>query len=246
MTMFDREVFFDNVRGTLFGGSLNQGQVDGMNAVLSAWEAAPLSDDLRHLAYPLATDKHETANTMLPIEEYGKGAGRPYGKPDPMTGKAYYGRGYVQLTWADNYKRATEELGLTANNDLYWHPEKALDHNIAAEVMFRGMSEGWFRKSHNLARYFSDTVDDPYNAREIINGDKSTVPSWSNGVSIGNIIKGYHQKFLKALELAADAYKAEVFPEEPVDRYAELEKRVAYLEALCAAHLIPLPQGEKK
>jgi hypothetical protein len=35
---------------------------------------------------------------MQPIEEYGKGRGMPYGKPDPTTGQVYYGRGFVQLT----------------------------------------------------------------------------------------------------------------------------------------------------
>ena len=30
-------------------------------------------------AYILATTWHETATTMLPIAEYGKGGGRPYG-----------------------------------------------------------------------------------------------------------------------------------------------------------------------
>ena len=73
--------------------------------------------------------------------------------------------------------------------------------------MFRGMVEGWFRKSSDgkpqtLGRYFNASKDDPYNAREIINGDKSKVPSWSGGVSIGKLIAGYHDKFLDALNAA--------------------------------------------
>ena len=50
---------------------------------------------LRQTAYMLATAKHETANTFAPIEEYGKGKGLPYGKPDRKTGLVYFGRGYV-------------------------------------------------------------------------------------------------------------------------------------------------------
>jgi hypothetical protein len=73
--------------------------------------------------------------------------------------------------------------------------------------MFQGMDEGWFRGDefgpHNLDRYFNDDSDDPYKAREIINGDKSRVPSWSGGVSIGNLIKQYHVQFLAALEAAS-------------------------------------------
>ena len=68
------------------------------------------------------------------------------------------------------------------------------------------MAEGWFRGDEygrqNLERYFNEDTDDPYKAREIINGDKSKVPTWSGGVSIGNLIKQYHVSFLAALEAA--------------------------------------------
>ena len=30
--------FFDAVRETVFGGSLTQGQVDGLNVIIKAWE----------------------------------------------------------------------------------------------------------------------------------------------------------------------------------------------------------------
>ena len=66
--------------------------------------------------------------------------------------------------------------------------------------MFVGMIQGWFRSGHNLPRYFSDTEDDAYGAREIINGDKHIVPSWSNGVPIGNLIANYHDAFLEAFK----------------------------------------------
>lgn len=204
--MFDRKVYFDSVRVSLFNGELSERQVEGQEAILGEWEL-PQTDvvmtDLRWLAYSLATTYHETSQEMWPIEEYGKGEGQPYGEPDPTTGLCYYGRGYVQLTWIDNYRRATKELGLKGDADLEYHPEMALDPQIAADVMFIGMREGWFRSSggkpENYERYFSDSVDDPYTAREIINGDKTKVPSWAHGISIGNLIKGYHYNFLDAL-----------------------------------------------
>ena len=31
---------------------------------------------------------------------------------DPQTGQTYYGRGFVQLTWRDNYARADAEIPL--------------------------------------------------------------------------------------------------------------------------------------
>jgi putative chitinase len=196
---FDRKIFFDCVR-PLFGGSLTQQQVDGMNFKLDAWEDGHAGADMRWLAYCLATAKHETASTMWPIAEGGKGKGQPYGEPDPVTGLVYYGRGDVQLTWAENYKNATAELELEGDEDLYLHPDKALDPEISAKVMYRGMMAGWFRPPHNLEMYFNDATEDPFNAREIVNGDKTKVPDWSGGKSIGKLIADYFRTFLTALQ----------------------------------------------
>src|SRR4051794_30398872 len=93
------------------------------------------------------------------------------------------------------------ELELFADDSLEWHADNALEPPIAAAVMFKGMTEGWFCGSA-LGDYFNDHEDDPYNARDIINGDKSMVPSWSGGMSIGNLIKGHHEAFLAALDAA--------------------------------------------
>jgi len=204
---FDREIYFDNVRHTLFGGSMTEGQVLGQEALLLIWETRSPSDDLRHLAYALATSKHETANEMLPIEEYGKGQGMEYGVPDKQTGQTYYGRGFVQLTWRENYSYATQQLKLGGNDDLEWHADRALDPKIAAAVLYAGMLEGWFRPPNKLSLYFLETADDAYGAREIVNGDKHIIPSWSNGVSIGKLIAGYHTHFLTALEASSQPKK---------------------------------------
>jgi hypothetical protein len=206
--LFNRKLYFDAVRASLFNGVMSQQQVNGQNAILADWEGSYSHNDLRWLAYPLATTMHETASTMWPVEEYGMGEGQPYGVKDPETGQTYYGRGYVQLTWRDNYAKASKAMGFApkSENDFEWDAANALDPFLAGHVMFRGMIEGWFRSDsqgkQNLLRYFNDMTDDPYGAREIINGDKKTVPSWSNGVSIGNLIAGYHRNFLAALEAA--------------------------------------------
>ena len=194
---FNRDVYFDSVRDSLFYGDLNQNQVDGQEAILGVWERFRSDQDKRFLAYELATTIHETASTMMPIEEYGKGSGHDYGEPDPETGETYYGRGFVQLTWRDNYARADKE-GKTlfgVNPNLEWDAERALEPKIAAAVMFLGMEQGWFRGDsegrQTLERYFNSTTDDPINARDIINGDIS---------KNGKLIAGYHDKFLTALE----------------------------------------------
>jgi hypothetical protein len=200
---FDHKVYFDDVRHSLFSGSLSQEQVDGQEAILSAWEHYVDTQDIRWLAYILATTYHETSQEMMPIEEYGKGAGQPYGVKDAETGQTYYGRGYVQLTWRDNYARADKELALEEGNSCEWYAINALGPDTSARITYLGMKEGWFRSDsqgeQTLERYFNDKIEDPYGAREIVNGDKTTVPSWSNGVSIGNLIAGYYQRFLTAL-----------------------------------------------
>jgi putative chitinase len=86
-------------------------QVDGINSVLQAFDGY----DIRQLAYVLATVYHETAHTMQPVREGGKGAGYDYGKklkrgggkgkriPYTTPDQIYYGRGYIQVTWFENY-----------------------------------------------------------------------------------------------------------------------------------------------
>jgi len=69
-----RRIFYDGIRHGPFPGKLTKGQVAGCEAILDGWEAraptnSPLPDDLRWLAYMLATAYHETAHTMQPIKE---------------------------------------------------------------------------------------------------------------------------------------------------------------------------------
>lgn len=160
--MIDRKKFFDGVRAHPFNGNLTQGQVDGLNSIVDEWEHRKYTD-LRQLAYILATTKWETANTMQPIAEYGLGRGHPYGVA--LNGHAYYGRGYVQLTWAANYSAMGKILGI----DLVGKPELALDPKVAADVMFEGMMRGTFT-GKKLSDCFNDKVTDWVNARKIING----------------------------------------------------------------------------
>jgi hypothetical protein len=170
--VIDRQIFFERIKKNYTSDgrsypalfkSMTQSQVDGLNALLQAFENERVSDE-RWIAYMLATAYHETAYTMQPIEEYGKGKGRAYGKPDPKTGKTYYGRGYVQLTWVYNYEKAQSEL----KEPLVMRPEMALRPDIAAAIMIHGMREGWFT-GRKLADYIGKQTD-YVGARKIING----------------------------------------------------------------------------
>ena len=172
---------FDQVRADLFGGTLTQSQVDGLNVLLSAWSSS--TSDHRWIAYGLATAYHETDRTMEPIAEYGHGLGRPYGKPDPTTGLTYYGRGYVQLTWDYNYIKMGHLLGI----DLYRAPERAMEPEVAAKIMTAGMVGGLFT-GQKLADHFNDRLTDWVGARRII-----------NGLDRAHIIAGYGETFARAL-----------------------------------------------
>ena len=182
---FDRDVYFNSVRSTLFSGGLDQCQVDGQNIILAVWEYQG-GGDLRHLAYMLATVHHECAARFWPITEYGS---QSY-----LQGKSYYpyiGRGWVMLTWDYNYQKASQELKLTDERDLVEHPEMALDSLIATRILFKGMADGWFT-GKKLSQYFNDNKNDPKNARQIINGNDDDT-----------LIAGYHDKFLSALQASA-------------------------------------------
>ena len=183
----NRDVFFGQIRG-LFG-RISQSQVDGLNSLLDAVGGCLINE----AAYMLATAYHETARTMQPIEEYGKGRKYDYGKRLKMSRKPYsdtlplyYGRGYVQLTWYENYEKAGKKVGVDLLND----PGFALSAPIAAKIMRDGMLEGWFT-GKKLSDYVGLRTADYVGARRIINGtDKA------------NLIAGYAVAFELALRKA--------------------------------------------
>lgn len=194
--MINKTKFYNEVRSSLFGGKLLAPQVAGMDYILSCWSASGLRD-LRWLAYMLATVLHETARTMQPIEEYGRGRNYKYGRKVKRSGvaytkpdKIYYGRGYVQLTWYENY----ELMGRLLNIDLLRYPELALRPDVAARIMFEGMLRGASSfgdfTGKCLEMYFNQTTEDPVNARKIINGlDKAET------------IAEYYRRFHRALTI---------------------------------------------
>lgn len=173
-------LFFMGVRGALFCHTMNQSEVAGCNTILAAMEGSPLS----YTAYALATAYHETAHTMQPINEYGgpsyfermygpsgrrPDTARQWGNTNPGDGNRFHGRGYVQLTWRNNYRKAGAALGVA----LEEHPELALNPDVAAKIMRRGMEEGWFT-GHGFKSYLSpigaEDTESFTEARHIING----------------------------------------------------------------------------
>jgi hypothetical protein len=188
--MIHRDFFFDAMRHYLTDGSLKENdeysQVSGSNLLLDWFDdenppipaAHHLSD--REMAYCLATAWHETAFTMRPVIEYG---GESYLKSKPYY--PWYGRGYVQLTWEENYQKQDAKLGL--KGALMKTPDLALDPVIATRILLLGMADGDFT-GKRLGDYFTADLTDWYNARRIVNGtDKASA------------IAAYAEKFCHAI-----------------------------------------------
>ena len=161
----DPAAFFGAVRSSF--GSLSQAQVEGFNRLLAAMGAAGWP--VAFTAYGLVTSWHETAYNLKPVEE-------AYWKDDGWRRRnlryyPWHGRGDVQLTWEQNYRRADEELGLGGR--LIADPSLALDPEISARVLVRGMEQGWFtgkRLSHYLPSSGTANAAQFTEARRIING----------------------------------------------------------------------------
>jgi hypothetical protein len=115
---------------------------------------------------------------------------RNYAAEDRRTGQSYYGRGFVQLTWADNYKRMGRELGM--GDKLYQEPDLVLDPDIATKILWIGMIKGNFRPPNRLKKFFNAERSDWTNARNIINGDTRKL-----GKRIGGYGRFYANSALK-------------------------------------------------
>jgi hypothetical protein len=194
----DVGTFFTEVRRTLFGGTLNGDQVEGMENILGYrdQEWSGMCDE--ELAYLLATTKWETAHTMQPIEEYGS---QSYLQSKPYY--PWYGRGLVQLTWEDNYKK----YGFT-------RPEQALEWPGALHVAFEGMIFGRFT-GKKLGDYITPgqrpTQYQYEECRRIINGTDKKVE-----------IAGLAFKFLDALNKARAAWVPPEVDDRPEEGSPEL------------------------
>lgn len=165
----DKAAFYRSVRAGILGPTLEQTEVDGCEAILTAMQGTPIS----HCAYALATAYHETARTMQPVRE-------AYWLSEDWRRRnlrywPWYGRGYVQLTWQTNYAKADAEAaaaGLIKAGDLLANADLAMRLDLAAFIMRRGMVEGWFT-GRTLARCLPDRLGTPAQftaARTIING----------------------------------------------------------------------------
>jgi hypothetical protein len=140
---------------SLFDAPISADQYDGLSALIDLWNSTSLTDP-RWLAYILATVHHETGKRFMPVRETfapddatarRRVATMDYGHEE--NGHVYYGRGFVQITWLDNYKRIGTRLGI----DLAGNPDLALDLDFSARIAVIGMSAVQFQRQLGLTRY---------------------------------------------------------------------------------------------
>jgi Chitinase class I len=194
----NRAKFFSEFRSRF--ENLSQSQVQGYDAIFDFWDKSNLTDN-RWLAYVLATAFHETGEDLQPVREGFCGSdqcsinavtrlfnnGRisiNYALPE-ANGNSYFGRGLVQITFADNYLRLGQAIGI--DSQLFDNPSLALDMNMAVRIMFKGMIDGLFTNS-SLGDFFNDSITDWDGARTIINpGD------------LGQLVGDFGRKFFQCL-----------------------------------------------
>lgn len=205
--MIDRAKFYAALRSAktpLFGASLGANQVKGIEGILDAFGAVG-DGRLDTLAYALATAYHETGRRMVPVREGfastdrgaraavtslarqrgPKSAVARYAQPVGPYGHVYYGRGHVQLTWLDNYRKSSADAGV----DLVKFPDMMLDPKISARILVLGLLDGRWGGGKGLRLYLDK--GDWVGARRTVNiQDKAQQ------------IAGYAKAFMAALDAA--------------------------------------------
>ena len=220
-----KSAFYDYVRSKVFGGSMKQSQVDGLEAIFSAWHKHG-DGDHRKLAYCMATAKWETGHDLVPRSENlnyttaqriravwptrfsSNSAAQPYVRnPKGLANKVYGGRlGNTKPNDGWNYRgRGLVQITGRANYikmgdrlgiDLVNNPDRGKELPTAAGILMIGMYEGIFT-GKKLSDYISNSSKDYYQARRIVNRlDKAN--------EIANIAGGF-EKGLEKIDLTAPA-----------------------------------------
>ena len=143
---------------------------------------------------------------MQPIEEYGKGKGRPYGIKDRETGETYFGRGYVQLTWRENYARQTTSSASTRQPAWNGTPTARWIRTLPVWSCSREWSRGGSVATMPAARRCRAISTTPPTIRSRrAKSSTATSTRFRRGRAaslVGNLIKAYHHNFLDALKAA--------------------------------------------
>lgn len=185
----NRKAFFATIKSTLFNGRFTPNQVTGIDAILDQFEGCDPRWTAYALATAYHETGGKMTAVVENLNYSAKGlrvtfpkyfsvsdAARYARKPEAIANRAYAnrmgngpeasgdgwrfrGRGLVQCTGRDNYRK----YGIEEN------PEKALDPEFAVHMMYDGMTAGKYT-GKSLSDYFGSTKTDWVGARRIING----------------------------------------------------------------------------
>lgn len=145
--------------GKIHDFSTKEGTIEAIK-----WECMAQGIGLNtQIAYVLATVEWETAKTFKPVRE-AFWLSEQWRKKN-LKYYPFYGRGYVQLTWRNNYEKYSQILGV----DLVKTPDLAMDENIALFVLAHGFKTGTFT-GRKITDYINDHHTDFVKARRCING----------------------------------------------------------------------------
>ena len=115
------------------------------------------------IAYVLATTQWETNQTFEPVRE-AYWLSENWRKTN-LRYYPFYGRGFVQLTWKNNYEKYSRILDVDVVSD----PDIAMRPNVALFVLVHGFKTGTFT-GRKITDYINETKTDFVQARRCING----------------------------------------------------------------------------
>jgi len=185
---FDRERFHEAYKNEFKSIVLKKEHVDGLNKLLGFVERDREMTNLKVTAYLLATIHHETYwpqtnERYVPITEGGNKAyfndydpvlageqklrdrAKQFGNTAEGDGYKYRGRGYIQITWKNNYQKCADIF----RRDLVNNPDLALEPQLSYNIASYGMRMGIFT-GKKIGKYINGSVADYVKARAVING----------------------------------------------------------------------------
>lgn len=162
--MINRVEFFKQYKSNLDPNKkLDQKEVDAIDSFINFVDANFKRLTIPQWSYVFATTFHETNATFLPIKE-------AYWLSEDWRRKnlsyfPFYGRGFVQITWKENYAKFSKQL----NEDFVKNPDLVMVPKYAFKILIDGFVNGDFT-GKKISDYINKQTKDYKGARRCING----------------------------------------------------------------------------
>lgn len=162
--MINKKIFFDEYKRSLDPNkSLDTKEISAIDTFIDFVDSSICKLELNQWAYVFATTFHETNATFLPIKE-------AYWLSEAWRLKnlrysPFYGRGYTQITWKENYAK----FGAIFGEDFVNKPDLVMIPKYAFNIMVYGFIHGSFTNK-KITDYITKDKTDYKGARRCING----------------------------------------------------------------------------